>query len=335
MKIQIILLFLLIISCTNQSTNENIETGKFETQDSVIETSNVEDRIYEYPIDLEEVKRKISEDRKDLKVVVGSQRELFMFTKEHNSYDIFTITVTADYLRLFLPKAKIGTRDSSYLYFLDIHHILIRNLSDSLYFKFPVTMKKMEEGIEDKNTDDFKKYLEIFGAELLMTEGNFYLDTKPDFFLDIFDNQVSKGLNAYLIQRNKELKEGFSEDGGLKISFIQVYERVKCWENIISIEEDFVMKNEAKQYYNIYLSTLLTGTDNSRIFNEEDFKLKPEIKQLYENIIEIGINARYTEIIKDYYYLLAENDFKYTDRVNEFLKRNNITSVLGVQLHTR
>ncbi len=168
-----------------------------------------------------------------------------------------------------------------------------------------------------------------------MTEGTYYLDVLPDYFHSIFKGHVSKGLNSYLDQRNKELAEGFSEDAGLRISFNQVYERVVAWENIIQENPHFILSDDADYYYKTYLETLLTGMDNSRVFDGDDRKLNPEIQKLYESIIQSAGNSKSKSIISEYYSIASKNDFKYSEQLDACLKKYDLHTMLCVQPHTR
>lgn len=330
-----VLLFLSVTSllgCGNP--RQSGDSNSLQSKDSITDNSQQDQTLTEIPIDLEKAKQKIEENKAKL-AITGDFQEFKTFTQGLNKFDLYSISTTADYLKVFLPKANQADKDSTYLYFLQIFYGTVNNLTDSLSIKFPETMRKMEEGKEDTQTKNLEEYLSLFGAGVFMTEGMFYLDVEPDYFLSIFDKQVSNGLNAYLIQRKRELIEGFSEDAGLIISFDKVYERVLKWEQIVAENPNFLMVDDSQQYYETYLETLLTGMDNSRVFDFEDERLIPEVKEIYESVAKSGPNTKSTEIIKDYYNLLVESDFKYSDKVDDYLKKNGLSSMLGVQPHSR
>lgn len=327
-----VLLFLsvtLLLGCGNPRQSD--DRDGLQLEDSVTDNSQLD----QTPIDLDNAKQKIEENKAKFTSITGDFKEFKTFTQSLNKFDLYTISTTADYLRVFLPKANQVDKDSTYLYFLQAFYGTVNNLTDSLSIKFPETMKKLEEGKEDIQTRNLEEYLSLFGTGIFMTEGMFYLDVDPDYFLSIFDKQVSNGLNAYLIQRKQELIEGFSEDAGLIISFDKVYDRVLKWEKIVTENPNFLMVDDSQQYYKTYLETMLTGMDNSRVFDFEDERLTPEVKKLYESVIKSGPNTKSTEIIKGYYNLLADNDFKYSDKVDDYLKKNGLSSMLGIQPHSR
>ena len=323
----------LIVGCSNLKQSD--DRNSLQLEDSITNNSHQDQTQTETPIDLDKAKQKIEENKAKFKSITGDFQDFKTLTQGLNKFDLYTISTTADYLRVFLPKANQSDKDSTYLYFLQTFYRAVNNLTDSLSIKFPETMKKMEEGKEDVQTKNLEEYLSLFGAGIFMTEGMFYLDVDHDYFLSIFDKQVSNGLNAYIIQRKQELIEGFSEDAGLMIPFDKVYERVLKWEQIVAKNPNFLMMDQSRYYYETYLETLLTGMDNSRVFDFEGERLTPEVKKLYESVIKSGPNTKSTEIIKGYYNLLADNDFKYSDKVDDYLKKSGLSSMLGVQPHSR
>lgn len=325
------LIILLSIGCNNKSADESDDN-----KSSIIDTLSKKTKtLFEESIDLTAARQKISATQQKLPSTAGAFAELQTFTRQLNPYDLYTIATTADYLRDFLPKASEADQDSAYLHFVQMFYRVINNRTDSLSLKYPTIMKVLEKYESNSGTRAFEEYLSLFGVGLYMTEGMYYLDVLPDYFYSIFDGHVSKGLNAYLEQRSKELAEGFSDDAGLRISFNQVYERVVAWENMIQEYPHFVMSADADYYYKTYLETLLTGMDNSRVFEIESGKLDPEIQKLYESIIHSDIDSKSKTIINEYYAILTKNNFKYSEQLVACMKKYDLSTMLGVQPHTR
>jgi len=169
----------------------------------------------------------------------------------------------------------------------------------------------------------------------MSSEGMYYLDVMPDYFYINFRDLVSAGVAQYLSIRKDELKQGFSEDAGMLITFGELYQRVKRWEEFLDKFPNTVYTADADYYYQTYLATLLTGMDNSRVFDSENSVLLPEIKQLYEKIIKEDPQSRCGKIISSYYSLLKSHNFKDNNGIDDFLKANKLSSMLGVQPHSR
>ncbi|MCF8373627.1 MAG: hypothetical protein K9H64_18545 [Bacteroidales bacterium] len=119
------------------------------------------------------------------------------------------------------------------------------------------------------------------------------------------------------------------------ISFDQLADRVVTWENYINKYPTAFNKGEAEYYYQTYLETLLTGMDNTRVFDLEDVYVRPDIRELYKQYIEKNPNRKSTEIIDNYYKFIEKHDFRYNDSIDLFLKNYNLSSMLGVQPHLR
>lgn len=327
---RVLFLIILTVGCTNSKRSG--EAIDFSSANSPSETP--EQPLRNGEIDLVESKKIIERRKNQISNATGKIKDFKKFIRTLNASDFYAISTAADYLKIYLPKAGPIDRDSTYLYFAQLFYKVVNNQTDSLYLKYPNTMKKLEANEIDSDTRSFDAFLELFGVELFMTEGTFYLDVSSDYFAGIFSNHVSKGLQDYLQLRKQELNEGFSEDAGLLITFEKVHERILRWEKFLNEHPNSMMINDAYYYFETYLETLLTGLDNSRIFDSEN-KMLPEIKSLYKSIIRSNANNKSTAIIRGYYEVLAQGEFKYSDSLTNYLKKQGFDSMLGIQPHTR
>jgi len=213
--------------------------------------------------------------------------------------------------------------------------VAVTDFNDSLDTKYSTLLHKIINKIADPEINEFKKALDMCGLTLLVSEGDYYVDARYDYFSELFKDRVSPALNDFLQIRRKELKEGFSEDAGLLISFNQLYDRVVTWENFNTKYPDFFDKTDSQFYYKSYLSTLITGLDNSQPFDDKTGELIPELKRLYQKIISRDDSLNSTRVIRDYYGFLKASDFKEPKNLDKFLKVNDLYSMIGVQPETR
>ena len=168
-----------------------------------------------------------------------------------------------------------------------------------------------------------------------MTEGMYYFDVTYDYFYNNFKNRVSHSLLEYLNIRKDEVKQGFSEDAGMLTGFEDLYQRVKRWENFLAKYSTSLKSEEANYFYQTYLETLLTGMDNSRTFDFENNTLIPEVKSIYERVIQEDSISSSGRVITAYYKFLSKHSFGYNDSINVFLETFGLSSMLGMQPHTR
>ena len=252
-----------------------------------------------------------------------------------NEVEIVSIPIAASIIDKSIISFNNTEKDSTYIIFNYMFYTAVNAFNDSLELNYPDILQKIDKGINDPEIKEFKKCLDLCGLSLLNSEGSYYVDEKYDYTYDLFKGKVSPALNEYLKIRSKELKQGYSEDADLLIGFDDLYERVVTWEDFINEYPDFILLKDAEFNYSSYLSTLITGTDNSETFDSETQDLYPGIKRLYEKIISHKDGKKSTKVISDYYELLKRNDFKQPDNLDLFLKANNLTSMVGVQPETR
>jgi hypothetical protein len=276
---------------------------------------------------------------KEAESVVNQQKCDFNSIKKQvqvsREIGIASIPVIEGMVKHCIGSLSQSEKDSVYLLFIDMYYQTINPITDSLYTQYKAITEKLDKNIDDDQTKDFKKCLDACGTELLMTEGSYYLDAKFDYFYSIFKGKVSADLDDFLKIRSIELKQGYSEDAGLLISFEDLYKRVIGWEDIITKYPDFFLKDYSEYYYSDYLSTLLTGMDNTPVFDFESQKLLPEVKKLYERVITLNDSRKSSKIISNYYNLLKKTDFKQPENIQEFLEQSGLHSMLGVQPDTR
>lgn len=79
-------------------------------------------------------------------------------------------------------------------------------------------------------------------------------------------------------------------------------------------------KPHIQQYLADYLSTYLTGLDNSRIYGKK-IAIKKEVKAAYEQFIQENQTSKYHNIVKEYYAMINKNDFVVPKNYGAFFKK--------------
>ncbi len=250
------------------------------------------------------------------------------------AFDINSISIAKEYItnKMNVPESLA---DSAYYIFLEFFYTTTNRMTDSLETKYSSVINKLYNNNEDTEVQKFYSKLNQNGLALFMTEGTFYVDVQPDFFYNTFKHNLSPSLKDYLVLRNKELEEPFSEDAILLLSFNKLSERVYAWEKFIESYPNTKLTNEANYYYKVYLETLLTGLDNSRLFDWNTNILLPEVKKTYEEYKGSYPETRSGKIINEYYQILKHNDFYYSDSIGFILKKYKLSSMHMIQPHLR
>jgi hypothetical protein len=163
----------------------------------------------------------------------------------------------------FLSKLDTGNMESSGVAarkYVDLFGNQGKNNCDSAYMIFDEFYEKLTNHIDELSrrdttikydsllTDSNRKYysklsekltlyaqkLKDNGLRVYQSEGDDYIGQDLDFVAKWFYKYVSPAMKLYLIQLNKEDKEGFSEDAELIISPYQFVNRTIWWEKFAS-----------------------------------------------------------------------------------------------------
>ncbi len=252
-----------------------------------------------------------------------------------NEYDISSIKVLKNYV---INKLCVSGElaDSAYYLFLEFFNTSSNNLTDSLETKYPNLTEKLYRHEEDSEVREFLGLLNDCGLDLFSTEGNFYVEVQPDFFYETFKNNSSPSLKTFLELRNRDLKNGFSENAMLLISFNKLADRIYNWDKYLNDYPDTYLHNDEANYFlKIYLETYLTGMDNTSLFDRESRILLPEVKLSYESYIKNHADTKPGMIIQEYYEMLKRNQFEYSDSIDYILNKYNLSLMHGVKPHSR
>ncbi|MCF8373626.1 MAG: hypothetical protein K9H64_18540 [Bacteroidales bacterium] len=193
-KLLSILAIILFISCSTKEDNKS-ETIKKDHSLSVIE--GIQNRKIE--------KSSISNE------ILNYSPDLIGFQKLINSLDrksLNSISISKDFIKTRLPDS-VKISDSLYYSYLKFFYSIVNTFNDTLYEQYAYLIPELEQNMDNDETKDFNKMIDNSGMILLMSEGYFYIDSKPDYFYNLFNSRLSPSLTEYLTIRRKELKEGF------------------------------------------------------------------------------------------------------------------------------
>jgi len=259
------------------------------------------------------------------------QKQMFI----NKRLGLVSIALNANIVKHCVESLNKSDKEKIFNSFEKVYSDVVNRFNDSLDSKYPKIIGKLMEDKKDAETKEFNNCLDICGLTLLMSEGEFYVDVNNDFVYDLFKGKISAALDDYLKLRRDELKQGFSEDAEMLISFDDLYKRVTNWEDFNKKYPAFFLKTQVQQYFDTYLSTFLTGMDNTPAFDFENQILLPELKNKYEKIIAKNDSRKSTEVIAKYYEFLKTKDFKQPENIEKFMEDNGFYSMLGVQPDNR
>jgi len=222
--------------------------------------------------------------------------------------------------------------------------------ADSVFLSFRERFLKMGEQITDRleqatsiqatvledtaTSRQLTTLLAKDGFALAYTEGNAYADEDNAYWTRLFDGALTPAMQRYLRLRATEQSRRFSEDAALQISWDELAGRAVTWEQFADSYPDFSWKDASRFWYNTYLSTYLTGMDNSRVFSDSG-TLEPEVRASYEHLVAQYPQTRTAQLVAQCLTLLKQNGYRPSAAIDSLLQQHNVTSMLGVQPPTR
>lgn len=183
----------------------------------------------------------------------------------------------------------------------------------------------------NKKKDDIILKIKKVGWEIRESEGYDYIAEQGGWISNEFRQILNSSWTEYFAIRDMEIKEGFSEDASLMISWKKLCDRIIKWDEFMAKYPEFPLIRWIQYYHTIYARTFLTGMDNSSISDWSDNKLLPEVKKEYERFIKVNTKSKYHQLFKDYYELLSKNKFIFDKKIYSFLKNANLKSMAAVQ----
>jgi len=223
------------------------------------------------------------------------------------------------------------TCDTAFILFNNYYEKLTNSL-DELHFK-DTTIKY------DSLLTDSGKYLHQISGKLLsyaqrlknngfkvyMSEGDTYIGPDLDFIAKWFYSYVSPTMKEYLIQLNKENKEGFSEDAGLTISARTFIDRTVWWEKFTIKNPNCIISKDAESNWKSYLGSLIYGMDNSPVIDLDKNTISDYYMAAYTYVQNSYPNTQTNRLIAPYFKLLLQKNNSKADQLKkEYEKKKNI-----------
>ncbi len=160
--------------------------------------------------------------------------------------------------------------------------------------------------------------IKSLGYNITFPEGDYNIAVDPNYYLNIFGPYITEAYRQYLTLQSVEVNNPSMEDAALIISWNELSDRLFDWDNFISSYPEFEDVDKARRYYRIYLYSYLSGIDNTPIFDYRSKTLEDEVKNSYQRYFSLYKGTDSTKIIKEYYTLLEENNYRLNEKTRKF-----------------
>jgi len=221
-------------------------------------------------------------------------------------------------------------------------------LSDSAYPIFQEFIDSVELHLNEKLLDDTTDYsafntnmklpikLELAQMELKKngfkfstSEGTVYIEQDRSFVTKTILSLFSEPMQAYLLQIEKENREGFMEDAGIIISAQKHVDRIIWYEKFIATNPNFLLIKNCKTYKKAYLTYLFTGIDNTYLYeNKDQMLLNPYFSKAYSYLLKGYPDSEAATLILPYKQAIEQ---KQKSVVSELLKKYVIKGIIYSQ----
>lgn len=207
--------------------------------------------------------------------------------------------------------------------------------NDKIYYNFQKDFSKIVNEMNEKGVDNIFEEDACYGNKIV--EGNKNLYNQMKIFITtnecgyIFNpnwSQLQSNYGKFLsptynnwlsyLERNKKI----FEDAGLIIEVDKLRENIIYLEKMLT-NDNFVAKNDVKNTLNFMLEVYLTVIDNTPVFSYDNDILKSDFKNSYEKFLAENQESKYYLIVKHYYDMLKDNNYKKSDKIDSWI-RNQI-----------
>lgn len=144
---------------------------------------------------------------------------------------------------------------------------------------------------------------------------------------------LSKALNDYLLL--SDLERGvlnsagtpdYINEGNIAVDINDIAEFLYLWEKFTwdypySYPFNFKSQSKSEDLMDIYIG--LNSVSVSDLYDSETYAIKDEVRLSYENFIMNYPKSQYNRLIQEYYGVLKDNGFIYTQDVLEYVKNIN------------
>ena len=213
------------------------------------------------------------------------------------------------YVELFKNQDK-NTCDSAFFIYNDKYYSRLTRGLDSLHqadstMNYDSLLNTSDYHHLSYKLASYAKRLKDNGFMVYESEGETYIVEDLDFLAKWFYPNVSTILKEYLLEINKENKEGFSEDAELTITPQQLVDRTVWWGNFYSKNPNYIIIEKAEDSWKDYLRTLMEGMDNTPVLTSNK-SLDKYYKTAYDYLKKSYPTSQTTKLVIPYFDLLLQ-----------------------------
>lgn len=162
----------------------------------------------------------------------------------------------------------------------------------------------LKQGLSSKQQQTLDALAKQNIQVLYVGEGMYEFWLNPNYWVEHVAPHLAKADQVYFKQVAEQEQQPYAYDAGLVISWLQLGARAQVWAQYVQDYPDAHFAELAQAKRDNYLSTLLTGMDNTP--THEQGVLLPEVKAAYAQLTQQYPNSRLSKTLSLFEQQLAE-----------------------------
>lgn len=232
-------------------------------------------------------------------------------------YWLDPVVTLRDSIATVLRSLPAEGRDSAFAILLEIYDARANEQAASLFDTYP-----FQQWVENSYIP--AQMAGTKGFIMHSSEGFYYLIPDHKALNQSCGNLLSPSMRNYLDFRGKEDSTGFSNDATLLISWDELAARILWIDDFLQRNLQFPFAHELSMRRQLYVSTYLTGMDNSPVFSHFNRKVEPAVLASYNRVINEHPATKLSEIVKSYLVVLKKSDYSRSQLVYDYWKKNSV-----------
>jgi hypothetical protein len=135
---------------------------------------------------------------------------------------------------------------------------------------------------------------------------------------DFFATKVTPPMKLFMQQNISEQKEQLWSDGGIIIPLEQVADRAAWWEKFNNDNPYFVLSHESKLNENNMILTLISGANNTPVFDYESGAVVPEYRKVWDYVQQKYAGTRLAKRVRAFTDLCAAEGWKRSEKIEQY-----------------
>lgn len=235
---------------------------------------------------------------------------------------------TLEFQRIFANKST-GLCDTAYEVYQQFIDTLELKLNEKLEQDSIDYLPLFSNAVVPKKLKDANSELLRSGFKFAQSEGMVYIEQDRNYVIRNLFSFFSEPMKAYLTQIEKENREGFMDDAGIVITPKQHVDRIIWYEKFMAENTDFVMNKNCKAYKKAYLTYLLTGIDNTQLFeNKEQMMLNPYFKKAFSYLLKTYPESETAMLVQPFKSAIEQKQMAVVD---DLIKKYTIKGLIFSQ----